>query len=54
MNFKEKYTTEAKIKADKTGEETKKTVITNDTFAFCEVLEGIKGEIKAILRAGIK
>ncbi len=54
MNFKDKYTTEAKIKADTSGKEKDKTIINNDTYAFCEVLEGIKGEIKAILRAGIK
>ena len=54
MNFKDKYTTEDKVKADTSGKEKDKTIINNDTYAFCEVLEGIKGEIKAILRAGIK
>ena len=54
MNFKEKYTTDELIKKDTTGKEKNKSVINNDTYAFCEVLEGIKGEIKAILRATIK
>lgn len=53
MNFKDKYTTEDKIKADDTGKEKDKTIITNDTFALGEILETAKGEIKAILRSKI-
>jgi len=53
MNFKDKYTTEDKIKADTKGEEAKKNVITNDTYALGEIFETMRGEIKAILRSKI-
>ena len=45
MNFKDKYTTEAKIKADTSGKEKDKTVITNDTFALGELLEQLNSNM---------
>ena len=53
MNFKDKYTTEEKIKADTKGKEKGKSVITNDTYALGEIFETLRGEIKAILRSKI-
>jgi hypothetical protein len=53
MNFKDKYTTEEKIKADTKGKEKDKTVITNDTYALGDIFETMRGEIKAILRSKI-
>jgi hypothetical protein len=53
MNFKDKYTTEEKVKADTKGKEKDKTIITNDTYALGEIFETMRGEIKAILRSKI-
>jgi hypothetical protein len=53
MNFKDKYTTEDKVKADKTGKEKDKSIITNDTYVLGDIFETMRGEIKAILRSKI-
>jgi hypothetical protein len=47
MSFKEKYTTERLILDDKTEDkiESTKTVLTNDTFATCELLDELIREI---------
>jgi hypothetical protein len=45
MNFKDKYTTEDKIKADTKGKEKDKSVITNDAFALGELLEQLNSNM---------
>ena len=45
MNFKDKYTTEAIIKADTSGKEKDKTIINNDTFALGELLEQLNSNM---------
>ena len=45
MNFKDKYTTEDKVKADTNGKEKDKSVITNDTFALGELLEQLNSNM---------
>ena len=48
MNVEEKYTTQAKITADTTGEEIKKIPLSNDAYALCEFLEFLIKKIEKI------
>ena len=49
MRFQEKYTTEDLKKADMTGEEVKKSVISNDAYATSEMLQLFAQEISSKL-----
>lgn len=46
MEFIDKYTTTAKITADKEGYEAKKVVLSADTFALCEQLAELTNQLK--------
>ena len=48
MNVESKYTTQEKIGKDKTGEEEKKTTLSNDAFAVCEFLKILINKLESL------
>jgi hypothetical protein len=50
MNFKDKYTTEEKVKADTKGKEKDKSIITNDTYALSEILEQLIARLGVFIK----
>ena len=48
MVFKDDYTTQDKISADKEDKEVKKTLITNDAFAIGEVVEQLLFKLESL------
>jgi hypothetical protein len=46
MNFKEEYTTQAKIDADTEGTEAKKTILSNDAFAVSSLIDALITKIE--------
>ena len=51
MEFKDKYTTDTKIKADKTGEEAKKEVLSSDAYAVGEMIQSLKNVLVTTIRS---
>ena len=54
MMFAEKYTTEALKAADTMSKEAKKAVVSNDTYAICELKEKMIQNLDALRLAVIK
>ena len=48
MGFAEKYTTQAKIDADTTNKEAKKTIISNDAYSLSETIEALIDKIERV------
>lgn len=48
MDISTRYTTEAKILADKEGVEVKKIVLSENDFLFAELLTQISDEVRAM------
>lgn len=54
MEFTDKYTTSAKVTADKTEIEKTKVVISNDAYSNAEMLNEVAKKLEGLRIAGIK